>query len=104
VWGSAIYSTSLRYLMSENISRYGELIDTAAATMQPADFGAYIGQFMEQMQLISVKQILGYLVIITIFFFLLLLFHDMPARRELKPLPTWEKVGETLKRMHKIKS
>ena len=102
VWGSAIYSTALRYLMSDNISRYGELIDAAAATMQPADFGAYIGQFMEQMQLISVKQILGYLVIITIFFFLLLLFHDMPARRELKPMPTWEKVGETLKKMHKI--
>ena len=116
VIGSAIYSTAMRCAMNDNISRYGDLLDNAAAAFSadgatalaangmgstPTNtFGEYVGLFMQQMQMISVKQILGWLVIITLFLFLLLLFHDMPARRELRPFPTWETVRQRLLRRH----
>ena len=100
VLGSALYSTWVRYTVNDNISRYGELLDTASASSRTAaEFGEYVGHYMEQVQVISVKEILGWLVIVSLFFFLLLLFHDMPARRELKPFPTWEKVKKQMASM-----
>lgn len=96
VVGSALYSTSVRYFVNDNIVRYGTLIDEAAAALSPTDFDAFLARFMEQMQVIAVKQVYGWLVIGTLVFFLILLFHDMPARRELKPFPTWKTVGKRL--------
>ena len=107
VWGSALYSTAMRYAMNDNISRYGYLLDSAVVltangtgttTLPTHSFGEYVGLYMEQMQMISVKQILGWLVIATLFLFLVLLSHDMPARRELHPFPTWETVRQRLLR------
>ena len=48
--------------------------------------------FMSQMTEISVKQIYGWAAYACIFLFLLFLLYDAPIRRELKQMPSWQKI------------
>ena len=47
---------------------------------------------MSQMTEISVKQIYGWTAYACVFLFLLFLLYDAPIRRELKQIPSWQKI------------
>ena len=92
VIGSAIYSRTLAYYMPDNIARYGAAIDRITAGRDHITAGNVTGEFMEQMQEVSVRQIYGWAIYACIFLLLLFLLHDAPVRREFKPMPSWKKV------------
>ena len=74
VIGAAIYTRGLKYYIPDNMALYG-----AAA-------------FMSQMTEISIKQMYGWAAYACIFLFLLFLLYDAPIRRELKQMPSWQKI------------
>ena len=59
--------------------------------------------FMSQMTEISVKQIYGWAAYACIFLFLLFLLYDAPIRRELKQIPSWQKIREQIAKSLAIK-
>ena len=51
---------------------------------------------MSQMTEISIKQIYGWAAYACIFLFLLFLLYDAPIRRELKQMPSWQKIRKAV--------
>lgn len=98
VVGAAIYSRGLSYYMADNIARYGAAIDRVTTGRNHIAVGDVIGDFMVQMQEISVRQLYGWAIYACIFLFLLFLLYDAPIRREFKKMPSWQKVWKDVRR------
>ena len=97
VMGAALYSTGMRYYMSDNIARYAQHIDSVRFTMSPFDFGEWMERFIESMLMVSVKQIYGWVLYACIFITLLFLLYDRPyVRRTLRRIPSWRDVGRCI--------
>jgi hypothetical protein len=96
--GSAIYAHWLRYFINEGFGRYGQAIDTANFSAAPFDLGGFMEHFVEQMELISIRTIYGWVIYACVAFILLFLLYDAPARRDLKKMPSWKSVGIRMRR------
>lgn len=96
VIGSAIYTHGLKYYIPDNIARYGVAIDNVAANEVPVNIPHFMEMFMSQMTEISIKQIYGWAAYACIFLFLLFLLYDAPIRRELKQIPSWQKIRQKI--------
>ena len=93
VIGAAIYTRGLKYFLPDNMTRYGAAIDNVSASRMSVDIPHYYMEtFMSQMTEISVKQIYGWAAYACILLFLLFLLYDAPIRRELKQIPSWQKI------------
>ena len=92
VIGAAIYTRGLKYFLPDNVARYGAAIDHVSVSRMSVDIPHYMETFMSQMTEISVKQIYGWAAYACIFLFLLFLLYDAPIRRELKQMPSWQKI------------
>ena len=90
VIGAAIYTRGLKYYIPDNMARYGAAIDNVAANGMSIPH--FMDAFMSQMTEISIKQMYGWAVYACIFLFLLFLLYDAPIRRELKQIPSWQKI------------
>lgn len=90
VAGAAAYSRGMSYYVADNMARYGASVDRVALSRNPLPLGEYIGEFVERMMEISIKQIYGWTIFACIFLLLLFLLYDAPMRRELKKMPTWK--------------
>lgn len=96
VIGAAIYTRGLKYYIPDNIARYGATIDNVAANEVPVNIPYFMEMFMSQMTEISIKQIYGWAAYACIFLFLLFLLYDAPIRRELKQIPSWQKIRQKI--------
>ena len=90
VMGAAIYTRGLKYYIPDNMARYGAAIDNVAANGMSIPH--FMDAFMSQMTEISIKQIYGWTAYACILLFLLFLLYDAPIRRELKQMPSWQKI------------
>lgn len=97
--GSALYSFCMRYFMADSIERYSSNIGNASAYLLGGDTDDFIGHFMTNMQLVSVKSIYGLAAYACIAFFLIILLNGTPIRSTLKHIPSWKRVGLTVKRL-----
>jgi hypothetical protein len=98
VLGSAIYTHFLRYYIKEGFARYGQCIDAVSFSAHPFQLGEFMEHFAEQVQLISVRQIYGWVCYACIAFIFVFLLYDAPARKDLKKMPSWKSVGEKMRR------
>ena len=103
VIGAAIYTRGLKYFLPDNVARYGATIDNVSASRMSVDIPHYMETFMSQMTEISVKQIYGWAAYACIFLFLLFLLYDAPIRRELKQMPSWQKIRKMVAESFSIK-
>ena len=94
VIGAAIYTRGLKYYIPDNMARYGAAIDNVATNGMSIPH--FIDAFMSQMTEISIKQMYGWAAYACIFLFLLFLLYDAPIRRELKQIPSWQKIRQKI--------
>ena len=94
VMGAAIYTRGLKYYIPDNMARYGAAIDNVAANGMSIPH--FMDAFMSQMTEISIKQIYGWAAYACISLFLLFLLYDAPIRRELKQMPSWQKIRKSI--------
>ena len=93
VIGGAIYSHGLRYYMRDNMGRYAQYIDSVQQSISPADFATWMSSFTQNLQLISIKQIYGWVLYASIAVLLLYLLYDRPEVRSVSRLPYWREFG-----------
>ena len=103
VIGAAIYTRGLKYYIPDNMARYGAAIDNVAANGMPVNISHFMEAFMSQMTEISIKQMYGWAAYACIFLFLLFLLYDAPIRRELKQMPSWQKIRKMLAESFTVK-
>ena len=103
VVGAAIYTRGLAYYLPDNMARYGAAIDNVVSSRMSINISHYMETFMSQMTEISVKQIYGWTAYACILLFLLFLLYDAPIRRELKQIPSWQKIREQIAKSLAIK-
>ncbi len=96
VIGAAVYTRDLKYYIPDNMARYGAAIDNVAANDVPVNIPHFMETFMPQMTEISIKQIYGWAAYACILLFLLFLLYDAPIRRELKQMPSWQKIRQKI--------
>ena len=92
VIGAAIYTRGLKYFLPDNMARYGAAIDNVVSSRMSINIPHYMETFLSQMTEINVKQIYGWTAYACILLFLLFLLYDAPIRRELKQMPSWQKI------------
>lgn len=101
VIGCAAYATGMRYYMADNISRYSSYLDNISVSNNHLNLGEYMGHFIQNMELISVKQLYGWVLMACLILFLLLLLYDRPyVRTTLKRMPGWRSVGRRIKKLY----
>ena len=96
VIGAAIYTRGLRHCVADNMARYGAAIDNVAANGMSVNIPHFMEAFMSQMTEIGIKQIYGWAAYAGVFLFLLFLLYDAPIRRELKQMPSWQKIRKLI--------
>ncbi len=96
VVGAAIYTRGLAYCLPDNMARYGAAIDHVVASRLSIDIPRYMETFLAQMTEISIKQIYGWTAYACLFLCLLFLLYDTPIRRELKRMPSWQKIRKAV--------
>lgn len=103
VLGAALYTRALACCIPDNMARYGAAIDRVTAGRDHIAVSGMIENFVVEMQEISIRQILGWIIYACLFLLLLLLLYDAPVHREFKPMPRWRQVWKELYRsvMHK---
>ena len=83
-------------LVTDNMARYGAAIDNVAANGMSVNIPHFMDTFMSQMTEISIKQMYGWAAYACIILFLLFLLYDAPIRRELKLIPSWQKIRQKI--------
>lgn len=78
------------------MARYGAAIDNVAANGMSVNIPHFMDTFMSQMTEISIKQMYGWAAYACIILFLLFLLYDAPIRRELKLIPSWQKIRQKI--------
>lgn len=102
--GSAIYATGMNYYMTDNIARYSSYVDSVAVNPAMFDFPAFIEGFMNSMQMVSLKQLYGWVLYACIFTFLAFLLYDRPyVRKALRRVPRWKAVGRQMRNVLRIR-
>ena len=97
VIGAAAYTQGLSYYMTDNISRYGAVVDSVSGFSSQMP-GQYMQAFIDWVMEVSIKQIYGWAAYACILFLLLFLLYDAPIRRELKLMPEWRLLRKELSR------
>ena len=102
VMGGALYSFGLRYYMRDNIGRYSQYIDSVQQSIAPEQFSSWYNSFIQNVQLISLKQIYGWVLYASVAVLVLYLLYDRPAvRYTVQRLPYWREFG--LKVSHSVR-
>lgn len=78
--GSAVYGFGLRFFAADNFARYASAFDSVAVSAQQASIPELYGEFMEQIMMISAKQLYGLTCLLGLFIVVLLFIYDGPHR------------------------
>ncbi len=95
-FGGAIYGYAMRWSMADNISKYSGLFTDVH--LWGTNISEEIGVFMQQMLLVSTKQIYGITCIVGIFAVLYMLMYSVPVKSTLKKMPYWSTVAHSMKK------
>lgn len=96
VVGAACYAFGIRYLIADNIARYGGGLDRL--NMSSHDVPQHVGRIMSQFQAASVKQLYGLVIYAALALLLLILLYDIPFTRDkIRRMPSWSRVGRQLR-------
>ena len=95
-FSGAVYSYALRWAMADNTARYSGILNDVH--IYGHDIGRTISSFMQQMLLISSKQIYGITCFVGIFLVLFMLMYSVPVRSTLKKMPYWNQIGKQVKK------
>jgi DHA2 family multidrug resistance protein len=98
-FGGAVYSFALRWATADNTARYSGILNSVHTYGQNIQHVA--SDFMQQMLLISSKQIYGITCFVGVFFVLFLLMYSTPVRSTLKKMPYWNVVGRQMRKTMK---
>jgi hypothetical protein len=82
--------------MADNTARYSGILNDVH--IYGHDIGRTISSFMQQMLLISSKQIYGITCFVGIFLVLFMLMYSVPVRSTLKKMPYWNQIGKQVKK------
>lgn len=96
VLGAAIFTRGLSCFLPDNLSRYAPTPATLALHDVPGGIPAFMEQLVSHAMQASIKQVYGLTLLSCIFFILLFLLYDMPARRQLKAMPGWRSVWKSV--------
>lgn len=102
--GAACYAYGIRYLMADNIARYGGCLDRLH--LSPRELPLHVGEWMNAFQVASVKQLYGWAIYVAAALLLLLLCYDIPYTREhlVRRMPSWSAVGRRLRKHLALRS
>ena len=64
----------------------------------PFDFGPFVGEYVEAMIEVSIRQIYGWAAYACLLLVLLFLLYKFPVRSTLKRIPYWKQVGRATRR------
>lgn len=99
VIGGALYSRYLRIYITDNLQRYSGYINHVNTSSRTFDFGTFMNDFITRVQLISLKQIYGWVAYACLAIVILFLLYDMPkVRRTVNRMPSWRTVGREVKK------
>lgn len=96
--GCAVYARGLAHLVPDNMARHGWTIDRVAFGRAPFDFGPFVGECVEGMMEVSIRQIYGWAAYACLLLVLLFLLYKFPVRSTLKRIPYWKQVGRATRR------
>lgn len=96
--GAALYTRGLRYYVSEGFARYGAAIDGVGETVPAVDFPHFMEHFVENMEMIGIKRLYGWVIYACVVLLLLFLLYDAPARRDMKRMQSWRSLGRKMRR------
>lgn len=97
VVGAACYAFGIRYLMADNIARYGAYLDSVRVPAH--ELPHHIGEWMSRFQVASVKQLYGIVAYVAIAALFAVLLYDIPYTRDrIKRMPSWTSVGKKLRK------
>ena len=96
VVGAALYTRGLAYYVPDNLARYGAALDHVAVSRLSVCLPHTVETFVSQIMEISIKQLYGWTAYACLFLLLLFLLYDAPIRRELKLMPSWQKVRKVV--------
>ncbi len=101
VLGTALYTQMLKYYIVDNIARYGNKFDHVMMGKLDINFGNIIEQYIIDAQVISIKQIYGWVAYGCIFFTILLCLYKMPTvQRGIAKMLNWRTIGKTMRIAH----
>ncbi len=93
-FGAALHAYGLRYYMADSFARYGEQLDNVAISASGTNFGLFMEQFIESSMAQSIKILFGWALWAALFFAILILLWDIPiVRRQVKRIPSWNRIG-----------
>ena len=99
VLGSAVYTRLLNYYVADNIARYGQKFDDVLLGRVNFHFGELMEDYVRDVQVISIKQIYGWVAYACILFTILLCLYKMPVvRAGLNKMPDWRTLGRVMRR------
>ena len=96
VVGAALYTRGLAYYVPDNLARYGAALDHVAVSRLSVCLPHTVETFVSQIMEISIKQLYGWTAYACLFLLLLFLLYDAPIRREMKLMPSWQKVRKVV--------
>lgn len=95
--GAASYGFGLRYFMADNIERLAPNFDAVAVSASQGSPLHLYGELMEQVVLMSTKQLYGLTSIVGVVFIVLLLVYDGPVRILLRNKTTFPALGRRIR-------
>ncbi len=98
LFGAALYSQGLRYYISDGFARYGAAVDGVGSNVSPSMFPQFMERFVENMEMVGIKRLYGWVIYVCIGLILLFLLYDAPARRDMKRMPNWKSLGRKMRR------
>ena len=98
VMGSALYARGMAWLMPDNITRYGDVLNPVTVTREGVNAGQYMDMLIPAVMEMSIKQIYGWVLYACILLLLLFLLYDAPIRRQFKAMPRWQTLRRNIAR------
>ncbi len=113
ITGCAIYMFGLNHYIADNMQRYGEYVtNVRVASNQHVAFGGesfgsrsfhfgeFMGEYVETLQVISIKQLLGWGAIAAIVVALVFLCLETSFRYPNRLMPDWKHFGKRIRRIY----
>lgn len=113
ITGCAIYMFGLNHYIADNMQRYGEYVtNVRVASNQHVAFGGesfgsrsfhfgeFMGEYVETLQVISIKQLLGWAAIAAIVVALVFLCLETSFRYPNRLMPDWKHFGKRIRRIY----
>ena len=99
VLGAAVYTQGFKFYIQDNLVRYAESFDHIAVSRSPIGFAERMEAILHNIEVMSIKQLYGWVAYACIAVGLTLLLYKVPlVRVGFKKMKNWKDVGRKLRR------